>query len=298
LSSVAYSPLDGLVDLACRDGVDVRPTLLRVLTDLYVQRPSHSAEEETQYVELALGLIETVDTATRTAVAARLNAYPAAPAAVTARLGQSTPAARTTQSEQPEQRPVPASPAADDLATLFFTASADERRLILTHLDLAAGPEAPPLPPVTRDRLHEIETAVFQRKNIEVVRLLERTLAIGHETAGHIVRDGSGEPMVIAARALGMNAAMLQRILLFLNPAIGQSVRRVYDLANLFDELSPATAGRMLAIWRGTVSRAKPAHAPVLHDDETRGARARATPATQRAARPREDAPGRVRNNR
>ena len=53
--------LDNLVDLACRDGVDVRPTLLRVLTDLYVQKPTHSAEEETQFVELALGLIDAVE---------------------------------------------------------------------------------------------------------------------------------------------------------------------------------------------------------------------------------------------
>jgi hypothetical protein len=58
MKSSAYPPLDGLVDLACRDGVDIRPTLLRVLTDLYVQKPKHSAEEETQYAELALGLIE------------------------------------------------------------------------------------------------------------------------------------------------------------------------------------------------------------------------------------------------
>ena len=50
MKSFAYTPLDGLVDLACRDGVDIRPTLLRVLTDLYVQRPTHSADEETQYV--------------------------------------------------------------------------------------------------------------------------------------------------------------------------------------------------------------------------------------------------------
>ena len=50
--------LDNLVDLACRDGVDVRPTLLRVLTDLYIQKPIHSAEEETQFVELVLGLID------------------------------------------------------------------------------------------------------------------------------------------------------------------------------------------------------------------------------------------------
>ena len=54
VKSSACVSLDSLVDLACRDGVDVRPTLLRVLTDLYVQRPVHSAEEETQYVELAL----------------------------------------------------------------------------------------------------------------------------------------------------------------------------------------------------------------------------------------------------
>src|SRR5216683_1887741 len=75
----AYPHLDGLVDLACRDGVDIRPTLLRVLTDLYVQKPSHSAAEEAQYLELALGLIDSVDAPTRAAVAASLAKYPAAP---------------------------------------------------------------------------------------------------------------------------------------------------------------------------------------------------------------------------
>ena len=86
IKSSAYPPLDGLVDLACRDGIDIRPTLLRVLTDLYVQKPAHSAAEETQYVELALGLIEAVDAPTRAAVAASLSAYPAAPAAILNRL--------------------------------------------------------------------------------------------------------------------------------------------------------------------------------------------------------------------
>ena len=81
MKSSAYPPLDGLVDLACRDGVDIRPTLLRVLTDLYVQKPTHSADEEIQYVELALGLIEAVDAPTRATVAATLSAYRAAPSA-------------------------------------------------------------------------------------------------------------------------------------------------------------------------------------------------------------------------
>ena len=80
--SSAYPSLDGLFDLACRDGVDIRPTLLRVLTDLYVQKPVHSAEEEAQYVELAGRLIEAVDAATRATVAARLAGYAAAPAPI------------------------------------------------------------------------------------------------------------------------------------------------------------------------------------------------------------------------
>src|SRR5207237_6824394 len=82
----ASNSLDSLVDLACRDGVDIRPTLLRVLTDLYVQKPIHSLEEETQFVELVLGLIDTVDSQTCVAVAAALSAYPASPAAVLRKL--------------------------------------------------------------------------------------------------------------------------------------------------------------------------------------------------------------------
>ena len=39
--------LDGLTELANRDGVDIKPTLLRVMTDLYAQKPVHTVEEET-----------------------------------------------------------------------------------------------------------------------------------------------------------------------------------------------------------------------------------------------------------
>src|SRR5512143_655696 len=87
----ALPPIDGLLDLACRDGVDIRPTLLRVLTDLYVQKPVHTSEEETQYIELATGLIDAVDNATRATVVATLRAYPAAPAAVLTKLTGEAP---------------------------------------------------------------------------------------------------------------------------------------------------------------------------------------------------------------
>ena len=49
----------------------------------------------------------------------------------------------------------------------------------------------------------------------------------------------SGEPMLIVAKALGMPSDVLQRILLLVNPAIGTSVRRVFDLSDLYENLAP-----------------------------------------------------------
>src|ERR1700756_1316975 len=88
---MATSPLfpgfDGLMNLSRREGVDIRPTLLRVLTDLYVQASTHSEEEARQFVELTSRLIDQVDDATRAAVRARLAIYPGTPAPVLAKLG-------------------------------------------------------------------------------------------------------------------------------------------------------------------------------------------------------------------
>ncbi len=68
---------------------------------------------------------------------------------------------------------------------------------------------------------------------------------------------------MIAAKALGMGPAVLHRILLFLNRDIGQSVQRVYDLADLFEELPRAAANGMLDIWRGDSTPQRPAQKPV-----------------------------------
>jgi len=51
-----------------RPGADMTARLLLALTTLYVQRPTHTAEEQQQYVELALRLIDKVEAATRAAV--------------------------------------------------------------------------------------------------------------------------------------------------------------------------------------------------------------------------------------
>ena len=238
LKPPARVPIDALVDLACRDGVDIRPTLLRVLTDLYVQKPLHDADEETQYVELALGLIDAVDAQTCSAVAVTLSAYPGAPASVLLKLAGGGPAGTR------------AARARNDLIDLFFTTNADERRLILRNLDIAPGPAARPQMPVAGELLRRLEAAALARNPGEFARVLARALKINGELATRIARDDSGEPVIVAAKALAMQADALQRILLFLNPVIGQSSARIYELSRLFEEITPASAWHMLSIWR------------------------------------------------
>src|ERR1022692_1920001 len=108
-ASPLFPGFDGLMTLSRREGVDIRPTLLRVLTDLYVQANAHSVDEERQFIELASRLIDEVDDATRAAVRARLAIYPATPAAVLKKLGMK-PAA--SDSRGLLAREIPAAPPA------------------------------------------------------------------------------------------------------------------------------------------------------------------------------------------
>jgi hypothetical protein len=274
-------PIDGLLDLACRDGVDIRPTLLRVLTDLYVQKPAHTSEEEAQYLELANGLIDTVDDVTRAIVTATLRSYPGAPKAILHKLG-------ATPEPAPAAAARPAVPTANDLTELFFSAPSEERRLILRNL-IPIKTTQTPAPP---DVLARLETAAMQRNPKQFARSIAAALGVAPALAERIATDGSGEPLVVAAKALDMSAAVLQRVLLFLDPAIGQSVQRVYDLAQLFDDITPQAATQMVTIWRGQLARKTRAYEPTHYDDERRRARSFASPA--RHARPtRATAPGR-----
>lgn len=264
----ARVPVDSLVDLACRDGVDVRPTLARVLTDLYVQRPSHSGEEETQYVELVLGLIDSVDAKTRAAVAAKLRQYPQAPTAVLRRL-DSLAAAKPGGDENRE-----------DLLELFFSSAPEERRLILTNLDVVSDPIRRRPAPSEGELVRRLERAALRRNPSEFSRILARALNISQRLAERISFDNSGEPVVVAAKVLGMKTEVLQRVLLFLNPVVGQSVSRIFELCQLYGELSSAAAEHMLTIWQANPVRPRVEHEAVYWDDERRGARSPGTETT------------------
>ena len=295
-----FPGFDGLMTLSRREGVDIRPTLLRVLTDLYVQASAHSADEERQFVELTSRLIDEVDDATRAAVRARLSIYPGTPAAVLKRLGlkpsssdQRMPIARVVAANLAAVAPpVPKAPTeaelrmasslsmqpkdAAEIIDMFLRASASERAQILHNLQETPLRASARIPAARAKRAIEtLEMAAFAADVENFTLEVAETLILPWQVAAQVVDDPGGEPLACAAKALDMPSAAFQRVLLFLKPEFGSSVNTVYRLSRLYDRLSERSALVMLAAWRGStmaVSRAK--FRPALYDDERNHARA------------------------
>jgi hypothetical protein len=314
-----FPKLEGLDSLARRDGVDIRPTLVRVLTDLYVQKPAHTAEEERHYTELVLRLIDSVDVATRINVASKLGPYAGAPPAVARRLARdvievaepilrrsrvlttaeldsvirdfgsshasviaargevvpeitsptTTPQAAGAEPSQPDS-----TSAEIELAELFFSSNPEERRILLMSLGSADAETPQRVRP--DETIRALETAALGRDRASFAKLIEAALGLSREQAERIVTDPSGEPLLVAAKAIAMPSVVLQRVLMFIDPAIGESVKRVFELASLYERLSADAAHKILESLRGREpARARrPAHRPMYYDDEaTRGRR-------------------------
>jgi hypothetical protein len=288
-SAADFTSLDSLVGLRWHDGSDIRPILLRVLTDLYVQKPSHSPDEEQQYVELAVRLIAAVDVNMRRDIRERLASYPGAPKAVLHHLtADFASPLNSGSSPSPAARhdPAPASTSAGDanadafamiaseLNEIFFAASPAERRLITVNLDYSSSPPAPSMPKASANETNAaLEMAALQGRRDEFIRTVERAMRVSRVHAQRIVHDPSGEPLVVAARALEMPIDMLQRVLLCVNPTIGHSIRRIYHLTALYKEMCQESALRLVAIWRAASPPAQAATEPVSRDDEAHGAR-------------------------
>jgi hypothetical protein len=343
--------LEGLFDLD-RKGVDIRPTLLRVLTDQYLRTPVHSPDEERKYTELAMRLIDETDIATRAAVSVRLAPHACAPRSIVLQLARDvlevaepvllqspllTPAdcraiiaergvsyadilARrpkpapapvpapapapepakaaapvVVQAPEPKPTVVVAEPSAQatpiaaaapinpppvatiedsaqddtaaqdaaqreadaaeeasahELCELFFAAGSAERRLILMNLDYAEWSAGEPPEPLQRADVWRLETAALRHHTGTLMRELERALGISYQQSRRIVEDETGEPIVVAAKAMSIPADVLQRIVLFMNPRVGQSVDRVYELSSLYREISVEAARRLVTIMR------------------------------------------------
>jgi hypothetical protein len=259
-------------------GTETRPTLLRVLTELYVQKPTHTPDEERHYTELALRLLDVVDTGTRAAVAERLRRYRSPPRRVVERLaddalsrggaGHSLGSAAVETALNRE--PTIAEGVAGELNELFLAANPDERRLILLNLDVIAPfPAGRMRLPRDRSIAERLEAAVLSRNREAFAQHLAQALQISRAQARRVADDDFGEPIVTAAKALNIRRGALYRILLFVD--IGHSVARVQALAELHHELPVASAEHMVAIWQSlpTTERPNERHRPLLWGDNS-----------------------------
>ena len=307
-TSSAFPGFDGLMTLSRREGVDVRPTLLRVLTDLYVQASAHTADEEQQFVELASRLIDGVDDATRAAVRARLSIYPHTPPAILTQLSlqpqrpnapmpkaaivadivpaplvQRPPSeAQLRASSQLTMQPTDAA----DITAMFFAANRAERGLILVNLlDTPLKPSARVAEQRAADAIKTLEAAAFAADLETFTNELGSALMLPAAITAQIVNDPGREPLACALKALGMPAEVFQRVLMFLDPAFGSSVDNVYRLSRFYDVLRARAALIMLAAWRGaTLATTRAKYKPSLYDDERSRARSvspQARPAVQ-----------------
>jgi hypothetical protein len=210
-------------------------------------------------------------------VAAELRAHPLLqpPAAPASRVA-ATPDVEARPGDKERQSPAPRimdAATAGELNELFFTATAEERKLILLNLDVVAPP-APNGGRVAADPSvgQQLEAAVLTGKTEHFITRLAQALLIAPEQARRIARDELGEPVVVAGKALGLGREVLCRILMFVNPAVGHSVERVHALAALYDEMSAPAAESMLAIWQALHhdEPARTRYQPLVWDDETR----------------------------
>jgi hypothetical protein len=311
-----FHGFDGLMTLSRREGVDIRPTLLRVLTDLYVRTSDHTLDEERQFAELATRLIDEVDDATRAAVRARLAIYPNTPREIAWKLQLKytankqpavleddehvllddtfiDPAADIEIVSEPEAPMAPAMPAPtlsmqpDDAAKLiemFLAADKSHRAQMLRGLtDTPLKPSTPVDPRRAARAVTALEQAALAVDSAGFAAELADALILTSKVATQIVNEPGGEPLACALKALGMPGESYQRVLLFLNPSLGASVMDVYRLARLYEVIELRTALIMLAAWRGSAlaaTRAK--YRPALYDDERQ--RARSTSVQSRPA--------------
>jgi uncharacterized protein (DUF2336 family) len=331
MENASLLSIENLTHLGLRGGVDMRPTLLRVLTDLYVQKLTHTPDEERHYTELALRLLDAVDVATRAAVAGRLARHLSPPLRVIQQLAADLPevaapvcghpvlhpkaatsepaapvklipvmpimevqGAEHAEPEERDQEPRPvaetshviAADIASELNELFFAANADERRLILLNLEIAA-PMPAGIVQLVRDAAigQRLETAALARAREDFAQHLAYSLQISLAQARRIAADVLGEPIVTAAKALNLSRDVVYRILLFVNTTVGHSVERVHALAALYDEMAMQAAEHMVAIWQAMHrnERAVAKHWPLLSNDEARARARTATAAVRRA---------------
>jgi uncharacterized protein (DUF2336 family) len=200
-------PVETLERLSRQEGVDVRPILVRVLTDLFIQKPDHAPDDIARYEELVSQLLDVVNVEARAAVARKLAGEPRAPRSLIERL------------------------IADDVAVSAPVLSRfpDVSRQTLRALALDGGPaEAAAI--ASREDLDSDLIRLLARRPDELV--LETLVAnaaarLTGSTLGTLVERAAGSPALAAAllRRDDLDAVALCPLYIHADPARRAAIR-------------------------------------------------------------------------
>lgn len=145
------------------------------------------------------------------------------------------------------------------LADLFWYAASQGREAILKRLSAQAL--WPVEQPHLNSPLRHADSANLKMAEEGLSKLLlggriddfrnlfSRAMGIGPSLATRIMKDGSGEPFAIACRAAGFSMAAYTTLLILYNPAVGQSVQRVFALGSIYETIPRALAWHLMDAW-------------------------------------------------
>ena len=156
------------------------------------------------------------------------------------------------------------------LADLFWYATSENREAILEQLsEQAVWPaEQPRLDaPLRRVDAASLKLAQEGLSKILLARRIDdfrdlfgRAMGITPALAARIMKDEAGEPFAIACRAAGFSMSAYTTLLILYNPAVGQSVQRVFALGGIYERIPQALAWRLLEAWSAQMgNREQPA---------------------------------------
>ncbi len=164
------------------------------------------------------------------------------------------------------------------LSGLFWSVSATMREkiidLVSPAVEIAGGLERAPIR-ISSDAERETALAglaslLTARKKDAFQRIMAQLLGISQTLTGQIMGDAGGEPFAIACKAAGFKSESFTTLLLLYNPAVSESIKRVFALSELYERISPAAGWHFLHIWnRDITASSAPDNVklkPAIHD--------------------------------
>ncbi|MCX5497620.1 DUF2336 domain-containing protein [Kaistia dalseonensis] len=198
-----------------------------------------------------------------------------------------------TVSVMPPEPAAPGEKSAETLPDMEAFLALDPPGRLAVLLRLSGSAPAPSRHSAAIDADHAFRAALSgarvtllarQKQRDQLITALSTGLRLDRDAVTALMDDPSGEALVILLKAIGLDDAEAQQVLLFANPAISAAVETFGRLAELHAGADRSAASRLVDFWRHGAEPARRGHQPLFADMELR--RDTRPEAERRAAEP------------